>query len=739
MKKLLLISVASFMTLAGWSQSKINPVGLQKIWQYKVDAGLIQIPGQPLIKKISEEPTVKAVVIVPENTSVSSVLSGLDVEILTDMEGVGVITCPITVIEAIANLPQVQQVGFGDKVSPTMDYARPSGNVTEVQNGFEYSGTTHSFDGSGVVVGMMDIGMQANHLNFLNPDGTTRIQRLWHLNSTNGRYTEYTPSNISSFTTDTPNESHATHVAGIMGGSYSGTGHYTVVTKPNGVSINDVPEGNIPFYGVAPGGDLALAVGQLYGDNIIQGITNIIDYADMVKKPAVVNCSFGTSVGPHDGTGYISAGLSRLGKRAIICISAGNEGSSNLYAYKKLNATGNNRYLRTILTPQTVESAMVDIWTASNTVVPVQLGYVDSDRAFHPLINISQSGQTVSSSSNPNFSAKFNGSVTMTSSVSAANNRFNVIMNIQNLKQLGSAYLAISIGGDGLEGQEIYVYGNNIQLSNRMSESGATLSGFSAGSPGGSISDNACGENLITVGAYMSRTACAVLKKGYWFNSPDLTVGDIASFSSYGKNFQGKQLPIITAPGFEIVSSVSRYYIENGKASIDDMSGEAKNGPNTDYWGQMSGTSMSCPFVTGSVALWLEACPTLNYEQVVEILENTSTYDAALMDDGRWGYGKIDALKGTEYILQKYAANGAVWEDDNQRLVVSFNGSGYDVTMAGEAQFTVTVYDIQGRPVATARGLDGQASVTTSELTPGVYVLAAQGASSRLTRKVTVR
>ena len=129
MKKLLLISVASFMTLAGWSQSKINPEGLMEIRQYKIDAGLIQESGKPVINKVTEEPRIKAVVIVDQNTSLESVLGDLDVEILSEMDGVAVVSCPITVTEKIASIPEVEQVGFGNKLQPTMNYARKSGNV----------------------------------------------------------------------------------------------------------------------------------------------------------------------------------------------------------------------------------------------------------------------------------------------------------------------------------------------------------------------------------------------------------------------------------------------------------------------------------------------------------------------------------------------------------------------------------------------------------------------------------
>ena len=749
MKKLLLISVASFMTLAGWSQSKINPEGLMEIRQYKIDAGLIQEAGKPVINKVTEEPRIKAVVIVDENTSLESVLGDLDVEILSEMDGVAVVSCPITVTEKIASIPEVEQVGFGNKLQPTMNYARKSGNVDQVQQGFSYNGQTYSFDGTGVVVGMMDVGFEANHVNFKNEDGTSRIQRLWHMTGSNGISTEYNASNISSFTTDDQGESHATHVAGIMGGSYKGKGTYVTLTTPeytgpNSVGAHYVEDGgSMPFYGVATGCDLALSCGELYGQNIVQAVTNAIEYAESVGKPAVVNLSLGSTTGPHDGTDYIPAALARLGKRGIVCISAGNDGAANLYVYKKLGSVAQDRYMRTVLANQSVADGRIDIWTGSPTPVPVQLGYVSSDKQFHPILEIKAAGgPSMSANTYSEFINRFNGNVQVSSSVSAANNRYNVHMYITKLSQKDAgSYLAVSVGGDGYKGQEIYVYGSNVQFTNRTSQTGSTIAGYSVGSPAGSISDDACGENVVSVGAYVTRNAFGPLsEKGqrlsYW---DGVHVGDIASFSSYGTNYQGDKLPIVAAPGWAIISSYSRYYISSGKADAGSMSASAQNGNNTDYWGQMSGTSMSCPFTTGTVALWLQAEPTLTIDQIKDVLKNSSTYDALSMGTERWGYGQLDALKGTQYILQKYAANGAVWEDDNQRLVVSFNGSGYDVTMAGEAQFTVTVYDIQGRPVATARGLDGQASVTTSELTPGVYVLAAQGASSRLTRKVTVR
>ncbi len=45
------------------------------------------------------------------------------------------------------------------------------------------------------------------------------------------------------------------------------------------------------------------------------------------------------------------------------------------------------------------------------------------------------------------------------------------------------------------------------------------------------------------------------------------------------------------------------------------------------YWKQEVGTSMSTPFVAGSIALWLEANPDLNVNDVKEIIRKTAVRD----------------------------------------------------------------------------------------------------------------
>ena len=68
-------------------------------------------------------------------------------------------------------------------------------------------------------------------------------------------------------------------------------------------------------------------------------------------------------------------------------------------------------------------------------------------------------------------------------------------------------------------------------------------------------------------------------------------------------------------------------------------------------YGAMSGTSMSCPTVSGIIALWLQADPTLTLDEIKEVLAATSRNDEfTAASPIKWGYGKIDAAAGIEYI-----------------------------------------------------------------------------------------
>jgi hypothetical protein len=67
----------------------------------------------------------------------------------------------------------------------------------------------------------------------------------------------------------------------------------------------------------------------------------------------------------------------------------------------------------------------------------------------------------------------------------------------------------------------------------------------------------------------------------------------------------------------------------------------------------MSGTSMACPAAAGIIALWLQADPELTLDDVKDVLAHSCDNDEfTTKNPTRWGYGKINAKKGLDYIQQ---------------------------------------------------------------------------------------
>ena len=153
--------------------------------------------------------------------------------------------------------------------------------------------------------------------------------------------------------------------------------------------------------------------------------------------------------------------------------------------------------------------------------------------------------------------------------------------------------------------------------------------------------------NVISVGAYCANTdyrSYDGTPKETEDEEEGYTLGDYAWFSSYGTMFNGVEQPTVTAPGVNIVSSVSSYTVD-ADAMLDNMQWQGHPYSSED------GTSMSCPAAAGIVALWLQARPDLTLADVKKVLEETSRNDSFTLDSPqRFGYGKIDAQRGIEFL-----------------------------------------------------------------------------------------
>jgi serine protease AprX len=157
-----------------------------------------------------------------------------------------------------------------------------------------------------------------------------------------------------------------------------------------------------------------------------------------------------------------------------------------------------------------------------------------------------------------------------------------------------------------------------------------------------------------TIGSPAAAAQAITVGAAAEWSAPSLLDGEsdgiyVAPFSSRGPTADGRVKPDIVAPGHTIVAG----YI--------DPSGTGLYGCTNDCYTALSGTSMATPFVSGTVALMLQANPALTPANVRAILDATAQDRGALAADGSavqdndWGYGLLD---GYAAVAQASAAVG---------------------------------------------------------------------------------
>ena len=181
-----------------------------------------------------------------------------------------------------------------------------------------------------------------------------------------------------------------------------------------------------------------------------------------------------------------------------------------------------------------------------------------------------------------------------------------------------------------------------------------------------------------------------------------------------------------------MISSYSHYYVQNNsKDVLSGRLGDPTKDKRASYWAEMSGTSMSSPFVAGVCALWLEADPTLTVDDIKNIMKETADKDEfTAVNPERWGYGKINALAGIKKILGSSGIAGVVTEGAD--MIVTPSAGAVEVFAAGAGEIGVELYTVGGALAAKTVASGDTAVLSTEGLAKGVYVLRAVADGTRV-------
>lgn len=684
-------------------------------------------------------PTAAAIVRLSDGATFDDLrAAGLEV-ISTAGDDMAVVAGNIEDIIAMDTNADVQSFELSALAKPMLNDARKLNGVTTIHNGDDH--LDQPYKGKGVICGIYDTGLDPNHVNFLTSDLTgTRIKELLHFYSSNGMsniYADY--DNISRFSSDNTAQTHGTHTLGIMAGSFNRSGGRTAILTSTG-SVQVRSSVKNPYYGMAPEADIVAACGALYDANTCSAVSKIVDYAVKNGQPAVINLSIGRTSGPHDGTSNFGQYMERLGKNAIICISAGNDGDSPISLSKKFSAS--DKELKTFFVNTSARgTASFSIWADDNrefTVKAVVFNKLTKKVVDQVALTGKQGVLATNNYTDPSynhsdaFDEAYNSSyINCTYSDNASTNkRYSASIDLvlgYNTTANADKHLVAGLIIEGQDGAMVQCSLNNV--SGGFTMQSLDQSGWSDGNSDFTINDLACGKNVISIGAYNNRKTFPALNGGtYSYNIEGYNIaGGIAPYSSYGVLYNGRRLPHICAPGTAVISSYSKYYSEAGYEDTNTFSAEYTDTKRDrkSYWCQSTGTSMSSPAFAGSIALWLQANPKLTIDEVIEIATMTATKDQQTTTTGnsvQWGAGKFNALAGLKEVLKRVGVND-IRIDEQGILVTPAGAKAFEISVPGAKNINVRLVSMTGAIVRDINANGDTYALDLADAPAGVYVL----------------
>lgn len=598
---------------------------------------------------------------------------------------------PLVHVEALSQLDIVEYVEADKRVDAKLNQSLSVIKANQVHNG---TGLSASYTGSGVIVGVVDSGIDCDHADFNNDGGSSRLLGYWDQTTgtsgvseiSNSTGTEYTGSKISNgnctSSADGDSTGHGTHVAGI---ATSNNSTYRGVAFQSAVMA------------VKHNAQDASSAGT-FATTVVDGVNYIFRKAQSQspKMPAVVNLSLGTSLGAHDGTSLFETSLDNLLKdssgndkqgRAIVN-AAGNENFSSadteattyggIHAAVSVSNTSKafDFAIRKTATVFTVFGGVqVDMWLTSSSSCTIQLdAYALNDKASSALkVNMSPVSKGGTTSADSNTDGKIKIALDFSDSSNANNSKQHAVAAITKVS--GASVSATDYSFDlifvGTCEGDAWLYPDltaaiafrkTTALPVTTNALGYT---YVSGDSDRTMTIPSTAKKVIAVGSFLGAGTWTDLNGTSHDQTATTegsggTAGQISLFSSLGPTPDGRVKPDISAPGEPIISTLA-----------STVSASTSNKGDATHH-KLEGSSMAAPHVAGTVALMLQRNNCLTPTELKDALITTASSSGitGTLPNSTWGAGKLDAAAAVAKV------SAVSCEPDNTSENVSTSGGG---------------------------------------------------------------
>ena len=231
--------------------------------------------------------------------------------------------------------------------------------------------------GTGVIVGIIDTGIDLSHPSFRKATGRTRVVSYWEQSPrSQGKTPQFRRSGGEWVA---PEIDPILRKGTIPAGWVDPMRHGTAVAGVAAGNGQGDPPGR--YLGIAPDAELvvvaldALSDSFASTDNVVEAAGYIFEYAEKRGKRAVVNLSHGIQIGPHQPDGELErilTGMLAEDERRILVVSAGNTGDADAHARI---AAGSPPFqeLAIEVPPNVGATIVVDLWHQADDLLELEI------------------------------------------------------------------------------------------------------------------------------------------------------------------------------------------------------------------------------------------------------------------------------------------------------------------------------------------------------------------------------